>query len=139
MNTTGSVTKTTFLYGPEEYKMASEFIVGVAVKAGQLVKLVAATGKITPLLVTDEENLCIGMAIKDGAADELVVVSTRGYAIINGISAGALDAGPVKQNAYDSTNLANEYVAAATAVLTHGWNLDPADGADETIRILIKN
>lgn len=139
MNTTGEVTKTTFLYGPEAKKLALEFLCSAAVKAGQLVKLVAATGKITPLLVTDEENVCIGMSMHTRDADELATVSLRGYAVINGITGAALDAGPVKQNGYNSTESANIYAAAATAVLTHGWNLDPADDADATVRILIRN
>lgn len=141
LNTLGSITKTTILKS-EAHKLHHEFLVatGSEVFFGQPVKLNTA-GEVVPIGAADNEDVCIGYAIMEAEADTRVTISLRGYAIIFGESVAALDAGPVKwaSHATAAASRYNEYVASVAVGTTIGWNLDQTAGADEIVRILIKN
>ena len=125
----------------ESHKLHHEFTVKAAnsVRIGMPVKLDAA-GTIVPLVLTDEEHLCIGYCMQDAAADEYVTVAMRGYTILFAETQGALAAGPVQIDDFGSQPLdLPEFVVAATNVLTVGWNLDNAAGANEQVRILMRD
>lgn len=125
----------------ESHKLHHEFVVAASnsVKVGMPVKLNTA-GAVVPLGAADEEHLCIGHALQDADATEYVTVVMKGYTIIFAETTGALDCGPVKYASFGAetvTTLPN-YVAAATNVLTQGWCIDQAGGADVVVRIVLR-
>lgn len=145
----GKASKTVFL-ASEGNKLSQEFTVASAntVKAGQPVKLNAA-GEVLPWAKADGVHTNIGIAMTNQAAGELVTVWCRGYMIVFGLSLGALDAGPVTQNSYDTSTVVgentgyNKYEALGTGgtdtTQQVGWNLDQAGGANALIRVMIRN
>ena len=141
MNTLGDVTKSIFLNEVEAHKLHLEFEVESTktVKVGQLVELVPATEKIQPL--TGDANLAaIGISIHDSAAGEMATVAMKGMAVIKGLSAGALNAGPVKWDSYDGTEKMNVFnQTTVTSVNTYGWSLTKTTGAGEEILVVVKH
>lgn len=139
-NSLGTLTKTIFLKGAENHKLHHEFEVDSAsdLKKGQMVKL-SSTGTIVALAAADTQDLFIGVCIHDAKKGELCTVVTRGYAILRAQSSGALTPGPVEAGTFDGTNLVNEFDASSGETKSIGWALDVATGADEEIRVLIKD
>jgi predicted RecA/RadA family phage recombinase len=141
MYSLGSNTKNTFL-AVENGKIALEFEAAADVKKGQPVKLTAA-GKVTPWASADTKTFLLGVAHKDAATGELVTVVTRGYALINALSAAAINPGPVTYSSYDSSTSVNgttgysKYNATATDAERMAFNLTVAAGADALIQVLI--
>ena len=145
----GKNTKT-IIYASEGDKLSVEFTVAASntVKIGQPVKLNAA-GEVLPWATADGDALIIGFAMTDQAAGELVTVWTRGYMLIFAITAGAVNAGPVTYSTYDTStdiNGTTGYPVVATSTPSSGvapgmigWALDLADGANDMLRILLKN
>jgi hypothetical protein len=140
----GGTSKTTFL-ATEGEKIAVEFEAAVALKHGQPVKL-TADGKVTAWAKGDLLHTLIGYVYAPEAAaiGDLATVITRGFAIINGISTGALATGPVAYQGYDAatdvdgTTGYNQYANSATAAENNGWALDAAAGAGEIVRVLLQ-
>lgn len=151
LSSLGKVTKNTILKS-ESHKLTEEFAVASAqtIYQGQPVKLNAA-GEVTPWAAADGDALLIGFAMcqTPAAAGELVTVWTRGYLVLMAISGAAVDCGPVQYSSYDtSTDIGGTtgYNVVATATVTSGvaasmigWALDAADGANDLIRVLLKN
>lgn len=140
MNTLGTTTKSLFLKGVENHKLHHEFMVatGATIKAGQMVKL-NSTGEIVALAAGDNQDLFIGVAIHDAAEETLCTVATRGYTIIRAESGAALNPGPVQAGTFDTVNSVNEFVTSTGHDKSIGWALDVAAGANEEIRVLIKD
>lgn len=144
--TLGANTKTVFLH-TENHKTTVQFPAGSATMyAGQPVKLDAATGNILPMGAADLEHLCIGFVYNPPkAVGDLVTVWTRGYAIILVMNDAAIQAGPVKFKAYDTTTAIagntgfNVFVAATDGTDTIGWCLDVQSTANNTVRVLMKD
>ena len=138
----GSKSKTTFL-APEEDKVTVELTANEAIKKGQPIKL-TADGKAAVWAKADTEAALIGYAFGDAAAGELTTIWSRGYAVIFGISKAAQNAGPAVYDSYDSaTDISGAsgysvYDTAAPAAV-NGWVLDQSTGANELIRILLKD
>lgn len=132
----GTATQTLFLHDVEAHKLHLEFQAQAIIKAGQLVKM-HSSEKISPCAAGDAENIIIGIALTDAAADELVTVGVRGYAVIYAKSSAATVAGPVEIGAY--TSGFNTFTTASAVAKTAGWSLDAAAGAAEIIRVLIKD
>lgn len=145
----GGTTKN-LIYKSEGEKLSEEFTVAASntVKQAQPVKLNNA-GEVLPWATADGDALLIGYAMTDQAAGELVTVWTRGYMVIMAITAGAVNAGPVTYSTYDtSTDIGGTtgYPVVATSAPSSGvapgmigWALDAADGANDVLRILLKN
>lgn len=136
----GNQTRTLILQ-EEAHKLTVELECAGAVKKGMPVKL-TATGTITPWAKTDLQHLCIGYAYGDAAIGELCTIWTRGYMLVNALSHAAASAGP---GAYESTVTSGantgytKWSGAADATTIGGWILDQATGADQPIRVLLKN
>ena len=125
----------------ESHKLHHEFTVktGSAARIGQPMKL-DANGTVVPMVLLNEEHLCIGYAMIDAAADEYVTIAVRGYTILFAETQGALVAGPVQYDDFGSQPLdLPEFVVAATNAVTVGWCLDQAAGANELVRILVRD
>jgi hypothetical protein len=136
--TFGTPTKTKILK-IESHKLMVEFEAAAAIKAGQEVKL-TAVGKVTPMIADDEQQLSIGIALFDAAVDEPVTIATRGFALINAESADALIPGPVRYAGYNATTDLSQYTdGTVTGAVATAWALDVADGANDPIRVLLKN
>ena len=144
----GQKTKNVFLYGPEVHKLHLEFAPEGEVHVGTPVKL-TATGTVTPMTVTDAENLCIGVSIHDGysAYGDLVVIAMRGYTVVEGaykevVGNTGLAIGPVNFNGWEAkaaassqpafgkgtretgtTDVVGDNLFAAATTLAIGWNL----------------
>ena len=137
----GNTTKTVFL-STENHKQTIEATAAVAIKKGQPVKL-DANGKVSLWTKANLRHTLIGYAYHDCAADELVTIWTRGYAVVYGISTAALSAGPVAYQGYDNaTSLGgavgySQYANSATAEENNAWALDSAAGANGLVRILL--
>lgn len=151
----GLNSKTTFLV---ENKSAiyQEFTANAPVFKGQAVKLVPASGQVTPAAASDFQSLIIGYALQDTIATALVTVITRGVALIIALAnAATQQAGPVAYIGYDTTHNTNtlDYagdlgyslygaatVEAAGVVTTSlGWALDVSVAQYDIIRVLLKN
>lgn len=138
----GGTSKTTFL-ATEGEKIAVEFEAEGALKHGQPVKL-TADGKVTAWAKADLLHTLVGYVYTPDAVDgDLVTVISRGFAIINGISTGALSTGPVAYQGYDTatdvdgTTGYSQYANSVTAAENNAWALDVAAGAGEVVRILV--
>lgn len=136
----GNQTRTLILQ-EEAHKLTVEFECAVAVKKGMPVKL-TTDGQITPWAKTDLQHLCIGYAYGDAAIGELCTIWTRGYMLINALSQAALSCGPATYESTVASGTNTGYTKwddGADATNIGGWILDDADGADQPIRVLIKN
>lgn len=152
--TIGGNTKTIFLL-ENKAALYVEFTVNADVKKGQPVKLVAASGQITPAASDDYPSLIIGYALFDALATTTCTVITKGLTMVYGVANAIQSAGPVTYKGYDTTHntSTNEYsglfgyglygastVEAAGVVTTaHGWALDASVAQYDLIRILLKN
>lgn len=140
----GNIAYTMFLYGPESHKLHLEFEVAATktVYKGELVKLTTG-GKITNIGAAENADAIIGIAINGGAAGEVVTVAMRGYAVLKCEANGAITSGPVKSNAFSTTNAHDniegfQVVEAATAGSDSviGWAIEDADDEDEVWVVL---
>lgn len=140
MNTLGSSTKSVFhkeIPGDEihhEFEVAA----GQTIKQGMPVEL-AADGKVQPVTAATYQTTCIGIALQDRNAGELVTVGTYGHCIVNAEAKTPLSAGPVKWDQYNSVtgNLSYDDTSVTAANLA-GWALNAAAAAGDEILVLTK-
>ena len=145
----GQKTKSVFLNNPEAHKLNLAFEVAtgaegavLTVKRGQPVKL-NNDGLIVPAATdgTDSKRI-IGYCVMNGKSGDEVTVAVKGYATIFAMSSAAVTAGPVQYTGINSTddtytNYANAASASNAFPTMNGWSLDPADGANELIRVVL--
>ena len=141
----GDVTKSTFINEVEAHKLHLEFVVreqissvDVQVYKGMPVKLYT-DGTIEPLASGDDAINCIGIAIHDGVSGGRVTVGMKAYCAINAsANEQSFEAGPVKFEDYDGTNLRNRFSMNA---VTHddcvGWALTTGTAADDEILVAL--
>lgn len=140
--TLGSTTRVVFIEAPEPGKLHIEFESAASLKKGQQVKL-NSTGEIVGLGAGEPLYLCIGVLIQDVENTERATVACRGYCMVIARAAAAIDPGPVKIAAYDSTNNRPVYATAdgaddsAKNLQTVGHNLDDLAAAGENKVILL--
>ena len=140
MNILGGSAKTTFL-AIEANKISQEFTAGAALKIGQPVKL-DADGDVIPWAKADGRHKLVGYCYSDAANGDLVTVFTRGFMVQFALSNAACPAGIATWEAHDDVTEIdgnsgyNKYGPAAADADTCGWNMTPAAGADELIRVL---
>lgn len=142
----GDVTKTIFLNEAESHKLHLAFEASGAITKGQPVVLnTDETISAAPTTTTNttKDNI-IGYAVQNAADGEEVTIAMRGYATVFAMSGAALNAGPVK---YSGVNVADARymnyvqateVATVLGLVTTGWSLDTAAGADVLIRVVVK-
>lgn len=117
----------------EMHKLNEAFEVkaATAVKAGQLVKLVAADGTIEPA-ASGESNLnVIGTAVMDGAAGEIITVRMKASSIVKCVADGSVTAGAVKTTGLSTGNLNKVSSATVTDANYIGWALSAQDDTEE--------
>lgn len=113
--------------------------VDARIKTGMPVEIDSTDGEVKPVTAASHDLNCIGMALKDADAGEMVAIQARGTAIIFVQANGAIVAGaPVKYSGYDTATGYNKASSDTVAVASQwGWAIEAAaDGA--TLRILVK-
>lgn len=117
----------------EMHKLNEAFEVKAAsaVKAGQLVKLVAADGTIEPA-ASGEANLnVIGVAVMDAAAGEIATVRLKASSIVKCVADGSVSAGAVKTTGLSTDNLNKVSSNTVTDANYIGWALAAAADTEE--------
>lgn len=89
--------------------------------------------------VESSANLtCIGYAIMDGVAGDVITVALKGIAIVEALSADAIVPGPVAYSSYDTTAEKLKFTdTSVTATNIMGWAIDTADSADDAILVIL--
>lgn len=141
-NTLGTPAITKILH-TEADKTTIEAVVGgsgLTIKEGQPVKL-AADGTVILWAPADGIDALLGYAYQAATVTgNVLTIFTRGYMILNTLSAAALNAGPAKYSALDSATGYTQYVAATVGTdAVNGWVLDQAAGASVVVRVLLKD
>lgn len=137
------------IFKSESHKLHQAFPVkeGESVIQGQPVVL-NTDGTIRGFKSTDAVKNIIGWAATDSINPAYkeskqhgpieVTVMVRGYAIIWGVSKGALTTGPVKPTGLkDTDNIYAEYDADSTTAAPIAYNLTPASAAGDLVQILV--
>lgn len=153
--TNGNTTLSTF-NKLESQKLFSEFDVSGVVHKGQPVKLTAA-GAVEAALATDPASVVIGVSIHEGNSiyGATVVVSLKGFGIINCFASAAVAPGPVTYDGYDTTkaypgtqkefagyNKVKTFVFDSAATVNvqstvFGWAIDAAAAAGDIVRVVV--
>lgn len=137
------------IFKSESHKLHQAFPVkeGESVIQGQPVVL-NTDGTIQGFKSTDAVKNIIGWAATDSINPAYkeskqhgpieVTVMVRGYAIIWGVSKGALTTGPVKPTgSKDADNTYAEYDADSATAAPIAYNLTPATAAGDLVQILV--
>jgi hypothetical protein len=139
----GTVTPVSIFHKSESHKLSHEFVASATIKKGSLVKIVAATGKVAAAAAGDASDIIIGYSLHDAAADELITVVTKGFAIVSGVNgtAGAMNAGAVEwAGMYSgSTPHRPSFVISSAVGKTVGYALETSAAQYEDVLVLIRN
>ena len=135
-STLGIPTTSPFLNEAEGDKIHLEFTVKTAVKAGMPVELFT-NGTVQPVTPGTASLTGIGVALQDRAADELVTVACRGFAVVNGEAKAASNAGPAVWDSFNATTGLNVYDDGGAAATLVGWVLDAATDSGDLVRVLV--
>ena len=138
--TAGTPTKSTFLNEVDGNELHLEFEVAASttVYPGQPVAM-NSTGKVVPVTAASHDLNCIGIAMQQRTAGQLVTVATRGVCLIQAEAKTDMSPGPVLYDAYNATSgLLSFDDTSVTVANQAGWSLDTAAAAEDEIRVLIK-
>jgi predicted RecA/RadA family phage recombinase len=134
-STVGSTTAKGPFHIPSDRPHVSALAV-VAIKAGQPVKL-TTLGKWTPAVAGELYTSYVGVALMDAAAGEECTVAVKGYCVLNALSGGNVDPGPVEY--FDQTGATNRarFITSTGVTKTIGYAYDTAVGANVAIRVIM--